>query len=387
MVEKSFLVGNGELCLDHSVRMLVPEDALSPGFYDLYFTVNSSETVKSEKKATFGYRIDEIPLTDSRPSDFEMFWRKALDKSDEIPLNSSETFIREMDDQEISKYNMEFASIPEDIYPAGKRCDKVKLYKVQFDSIGKRRIHGWLAVPNGKGPFPGMLVLPGAGCGKLPAPVEHARHGYVSLIIQIHGMDVDQEKYETPTDYLKAKSGAVEDEYYYNVYLACAQAMRYLVSRTDVDSAKLAAVGASQGGILAIVTAALRPQVKVAVSSLCYYGYWPLRDQIKYLNDKKQDGKDASSPPPFERKDARQNNLSYYDPANFAPMLRASTIMCACLSDGPSPSPTVHAVYRRLGDIRKELCWSPGTNHDFIILFERMAWQWVDKELQPLKND
>ena len=379
-IHTPFLRGEGDLCLDQSVRMAVAGDKLAPGFYDLRFTIWSGATNRMEGTATFGYRVEDIPLADTRPADFGAFWKKARETVNAVPLNPAETFVREMNDREISEYNVRNASIPEDYDPAGKRCDKVRLFKVQFDAPRGMRMHGWLAVPDGRGPFPGLLVLPGAGCSRLPAPVEHARHGYVALMLQIHGMEVDQEQYAQPKEYLQYKGGKVEDEYYYGVYMACMQAVRYLAQRPDVDPAKLAAAGSSQGGLLAIVTAGLCPEIKGVVSSLCYYGNWPCRDQIDALNRDKSDGLGAGAPP-FDRTNARQNCLSYYDAMNFSPKVRAATIMCACLCDTPSPPGTVYPVYRKLASGNKALYWSPCTNHDLMFAFERMAWRWLDEQL------
>jgi cephalosporin-C deacetylase len=223
-------------------------------------------------------------------------------------------------------------------------------------------------------------VLPGAGCAALPAPVEHARHGYIALMLQIHGMDVDQEKYESPKDYMSVKGGPPENEYFYGVCLACAQAINYLATRPDVDPGRLAVCGGSQGGFLAIATAALCPRIRAVVSDLCYYGYWPYRDHALALNTAKSNGMDVLCPP-FRRTDPRQNAMSYYDAASFAPSVKAATLMCGNLCDTPSPPTTVHAVYQRLGCKRREMAWSPGTNHELIFAFVRRAWDWLDEQL------
>ncbi len=43
-----------------------------------------------------------------------------------------------------------------------------------------------VAKPQEKGPFPAMLVLPGAGNNARPRPLEHARHDYVVLAPRHH---------------------------------------------------------------------------------------------------------------------------------------------------------------------------------------------------------
>ncbi|MCM8768193.1 MAG: hypothetical protein NC911_00685, partial [Candidatus Omnitrophica bacterium] len=187
MVEQPLASQSGEICLDQSVRFLIPEEILRPGFYDLRFTIWSTAKDKEEGRTTFGYEIDKITLVDSRPSDFAFFWAKGREEVASGPLEAEEKFIQEMEDEEISRYNRQEASLPEIPDPEGRRYKKIKVYKVSFQSPGERRLYAWLTVPVGEGPFPAMLVLPGAGNNRLPIPAEQARHGFVSLMLQIHG--------------------------------------------------------------------------------------------------------------------------------------------------------------------------------------------------------
>lgn len=378
MVERSFLAGEGEPDFDQSVTMHIPSDSLRPGFYDLAFSCYSSTTEHEDGRCTFGYCVDEIPLPATRPADFDAFWNTAAATVSQTPLNATATPVAEMDDAQIAQYNLEHAALPANYDPDGVRCHRVKVYKVQFDAPNKRRMYAWLATPDGPGPYPGLLLLPGAGCGRLPMPVEHARHGYVTLLLQIHGQDVDQPEYSSPPGYLQYLSAGygerLEEDYYYTVFQSCVQAVRYLEQRPEVDPHRLAVVGASQGGMLSMVTAALCPQVKAVVSSLCFYADFPDRDYTALLNKKRKDGVADTMPPA----DARQRYLAYFDVMNFAPRVKGATLMCACLCDTPSPVTGPYAVYRRLGKIRKELVWSPGTNHDLMFAFERRAWRWLD---------
>ena len=382
MVAKPFAEGEGEVCMDQTVRMVIPPEKLTPGFYDVHFTIHSTAKHSETGRATFGWRIEDMPITASRPKDFEAFWRKAKKQVYEVPLNAAEQFVREMTSEEVSRYNIENASIPEEYDPKGRRAEKVRLYKVQFDSTGGRRMYAWLAKPVGKGPFPTILVLPGAGSGQIAAPVEHARHGYVALMLQVHGQDVDLKKYKPIRRYEgPPEKKRIQDDKYYHVYLSCVQAVRYLRSRDDVDADRLAVAGGSQGGLLTVVTAALCPdEVKAAASSICYWGYLPFWDHVRALNKRGSDGVDEPAPP-FDRNHRHQNIQSYYDAMNFAPMVKAPIVMSVCMIDTASPVTTVYAIYQNLGNVPKELHWSPGTHHDLMFAFERRAWRWFDEHL------
>jgi len=375
--------GTGAPELDQSLKVSIPTAGLAPGFYDLTVHVSNALHEAEEGKATFGWRITDMPIARTRPADFADFWRTAVQRVDATPLHADETLICTMADSEISQYNEAKASIPADMYPEGKRAGEVTVYKIHFDAPSGRRLTAWLAVPAGPGPFPGLAVFPGAGNAPLPMPVEHARHGYVSLILQIHGMDVDAapEQYASAIPgylrFLSSEYGErLEEDYYYDVILGCLQAIRYLASRPDVDAKRLAVAGASQGGMLSLITAALCPEVKAVVSNLCFYGYFPYRDYTAALNTAKSAGE--TNIPPVNLTDPRTRYQSYFDVMNFAPQVKGAVLMGACLCDTPSPITTVYAIYRNLGPGTHRILWSPGLNHDLVVAHERKAWQWLD---------
>ncbi|HNS32783.1 MAG TPA: hypothetical protein PKN36_07405, partial [bacterium] len=244
MVKKSFKEGTGETCLDRSVRIVVPSEGLSPGFFDLHVRVYITDAEWEEGFSTFGYRIDEMSLTQTTPPDFQEFWKDAVSELEKEPLNPEIEFICEMNDSEISSYNVNKASRPEDYDPEGKKFDRISVYKINFNAAGQR-FYGWLTVPVGKGPFPALLIVPGAGIGRQPIPAEQARHGFVTLMLQVYpGLDVDLEKYPRIPEYMKYnKQGFPEkitDEYYLRMFQGCVQAVNYLKTRTDVNSSRIA---------------------------------------------------------------------------------------------------------------------------------------------------
>jgi len=382
MVNKSFLKGTGETCLDRSVRVVVPSEKLLPGFFDLKVKVYVTEQEHVEGLSTFGYRVEDMEFTENMPKDFESFWEEAKDKVKNESLNIIEEFECEMDDAQISKYNLEEASRPEDYDPEGKKYNKIRAYKISF-TAGGQRFYGRLSVPIGEGPFPGLLVVPGAGIGKVPIPAEQARHGFVTLMLQIHpNLELNHKSGIKIPEYLKYivrdYPNEIKDEYLYNVFLGCIGAVNYLKQRKDVDPKKIAVAGQSQGGMLSLITAALSKDVTAVVSTLTAFGYWPFREYVKRVNRTETSGWPKIVKPPFSVYDKRIKYLSYYDTMNFAKYVKCPVMILACLCDRVTPVTTAYCVHKNIAGSSK-IYFSPNTNHDFIISFEKLAWRWLQE--------
>jgi cephalosporin-C deacetylase-like acetyl esterase len=123
-----------------------------------------------------------MAVADTRPADFKAFWDSAKAKLAKIPLDAKEGPMQTLGPKEINDYNLTSACLPPDYDPDGHRAEQVESCKVDFAGPDGGRVYGWLARPAGKGPFPAMLVLPGAGFAARSRTLEHARHGYVTLV-------------------------------------------------------------------------------------------------------------------------------------------------------------------------------------------------------------
>jgi cephalosporin-C deacetylase-like acetyl esterase len=209
---------------------------------------------------------------------------------------------------------------------------------------------------------------------------------------------VDLEKYPPVAGYYEGvQYDPPEAYYYYRVHLRCVQAVRYLLSRPDVDPNRVVIVGGSQGGRLGIVTAALEPRVAAVVSAI------PNSSHLSYLDWARACGavanlypKRTDQPPPATWQDGLDTPLApladtpvqrcfaYYDPMNFAPDVRCPILVNCGLIDPISPPTSVWAAYLRLGATHKRIVALPGLAHDWSPEFDRQAWRWLDQVLaQP----
>jgi len=361
---------------DNSFLIEAPGPQLAPGFYDLRVKVQLTDTQFLEGVTTFGWRVEEMPVLPRRPADFDAFWQAALQKIDAIPAEPECVHAFTLRGKEIDAYNLASACLPENYDPEGCRFAEVEVYRVRVPSYAGKTVEGWYAKPAGPGPFPTILVLPGAGNNARPAPVEHARHGYAALDVQVHGFPVDAKEYPQPpvdgTDGPEAMN-------HYGLYLNALQAAWALRKLPGANPEQMAVLGGSQGGRLTFVVAALDPAVKVAVAAITHYAYLPWLHWTERMNADGLPGTEGFGCDALESREPARAD-SYLDVLNFAPLVRAPMLMNAGLIDAVSPATGIFAAFRLLTG-KKEIVPLPNTAHDWSPAFDRYAWRWLRENL------
>ena len=383
MAETPFITGTVLPAMDESFKISIPTAGLQPGFYNVNVKVIMTATQSMNVTSVFGWKADEIQFVNVVPKDFESYWKGEKAKVDATPLDLHVVLDHKMTSAEISKYNVEHAALPEDYDPEGEKVQEIEVYKVDWASpVGPgKRTYGWFAKPVGPGPFPTLLVLPGAGNNPRPIPAEHARHGFASLDVNVHNDKVDM----TDDQYRKMDYGrpfTTPDDYWaHEVYLNAMQAVDALVLLPGVDKNKIAVMGGSQGGRATVVVAAMDPRIKAAIPAIAHFDNVPYLSWIQGLNKAHDPGNR-----PFTEKDVVNDDAmrvqSYYDVANFAPWIKSSVLMNAGLIDGASYPMGTFQVFHNLKQAKsKKIIPMPNIAHDWSPYFDRYAWRWLDETL------
>ena len=273
------------------------------------------------------------------PKDFDNYWDKALKECN----------------------NLEYSLEPAEFSAPGVRCQY--LY---FTGVGGAKVCCKFLYPeNVTGKIPGIAMFHGYSMDsggwfeKLP----YAYAGYAVLAMDVRGqMGGSEDNHQVHGNTLRGhiirglSTGDPEKLFFRNVFLDTAQVAKILMSMDFVDENRIGATGASQGGALALVCAALEPKVKKTAPIypfLCdYKRTWEMDlfkgayEELSYYIRNRD--------PRHQHMDEMFEMLGYIDVANLTPRIKAETYMFLTLMDDICPPSTQFAAYNRI--VAKKSC-------------------------------
>ena len=353
----------------------VPADGLAlpagkrtePGFTRLI--VSATLDGKTEREScTLGFEPGLIRPTQTEPADFDAFWEKQKAELAKIPAEPQLTPLPELSTTNVEVFHWSIQNVG--------------------NWEGHSRMYGILAVPRGTGPFPAVLVVPGAGVRGYKGQVALAAKGVITLEIGIHGLPVNlaPEVYAALSraglnNYQFSNLDDRNNYYYRRVYLGCLRANDYLTSLPKWDGKNLLVSGYSQGGMLSIVTAGLDSRVTALAAAFPAYC-----DVTGYLHGRAggwpgifrpdRDGKLQMLTPD----EPRLVTTSYYDAVNFAKRVKVPGFYSFGYNDNVCPPTSMFAAYNSI-TAPKQLVISPEQSHHLSAPQLKLRSEWVDAKL------
>jgi cephalosporin-C deacetylase len=322
VTEATVVVGSGPVTVAGGTMKV-------PGFVRLVATtVVDGRTYRGV--GTAGFAPERIQPTQINPPDFDSFWDGERARLAKLPIDAKWT------------------PLP-DYGTADAECSQVNLQNVGV-TTGTSRLYGILCMPRAPGKYPALLSVPGAGVRPYRGLAELAGRGLITFQIGIHGIPViqPQEVYDSLAQgglsgYPIFGLDSRERYYYRRVYVGTLRANDFLTSLPQWDGRNLGVAGGSQGGALAIVTAALDRRVTRLAA------FFPaLSDVTGYLNQRAGGWPHmfrAAEGPTAHRDDAKIKTTQYYDVVNFARRVTAPGLYSWGFNDETCPPTSMYSAY------------------------------------------
>ncbi|MFD4960149.1 acetylxylan esterase [Microbacterium sp. NPDC058389] len=288
--------------------------------------------------------VDE-PTTQTEPSDFDAFWAGTLAETRRHPLDVT-------------------------IEPRPTRLAVIDVFDVTFRGFGGTPIHAWLRVPHGAtAPLPGLVQFFGYGNGRGHAlrDLRWAAAGYAHLVVDARGQghgDTDDDHPDggpSAGGFLTRGIRSPSEYYYRRVYADAVRAVDALRSLDLVDAGRVGAMGASQGGGIALAIAGLVPDLAVAIVQapfLCELDRaadlsveHPYALLTQYFADRRLDTA------------AALDTLRYFDGVNHAKRATAPALLSTGLRDGIAPPGTVLPAFTAYAGPKQIVLW-PYNGHE-----------------------
>ena len=335
----------------------------APGFTDLVLkaTVDGEATQHHVK---VGYDVDKILPFTKMPDDFGNFWKQTLDEMHKTPLS----YTREL---------------------AKEYCtDKIDCWLIRLQIDKEHSMFGYLFMPKdreGK-KLPAAFSPPGAGVKTIRFPMRHKYYpedGFIRLEVEIHGLDprLSESTFKDITsafaskdnDYFTNRIDNREAYYMLHVYAGMVRWTDFLCSLPEWDGKNLAVQGGSQGGALALVTAALDPRV-----TACCVNHPALTDMAAYTDKGRTGGYPHFKPSLLTPQVV--NVLQYYDVINFCRIVKCPVRMTWGYNDNVCPPTTSYAAWNTL-TCPKECVITPVNEHWTSERMEKEHEEWIKSKI------
>jgi len=301
-------------------------------------TAGSSAATAAELRFGFVVAPKSLRAKPDPPADFAAFWHRTERELSKVPL-----------DPEVEKT------------PAVSDA-RAECFHSSYSSWGGARVHAWYCRPKVSGRYPAVLISPWYGERQIPPPIDWADQGVAALWYQGRGYGVDQSSYPVDNGYYSLLGIASPRTYVYRAMVCHGlRGLEFLRARPEVDAAHLGTAGASQGGGLSLILAALDPGVAAVAANFPFLS--DIRDSLRsaarspyadiagYMREHPAD------------KASVLKTLSYFEVLNLAGHVRVPVFVETGLMDRTCPADGVIAMFNALASREKSLRAFPTADH------------------------
>jgi cephalosporin-C deacetylase len=283
-----------------------------------------------------------------KPPDFDAYWERGLS---------------------------ELASTPAklELRPHPNPATFAECFDLWFTGVGGARIHAQYLRPRANGPHPAILKFHGYSMNAWDwfDKLAWVAQGFVVAALNVRGQggpseDVGGVSGTTLRGHIIRGLGDHPDKLLFRqIFLDTVRLAQVVMEQPEVDSSRVAASGASQGGGLTLACAALEPRIWRAAPVypfLCdYRRVWEMDlardayDELAYYFTRFD--------PTHEHEDEVFTRLGYIDVQHLADRITGKVQMTTALMDMICPPSTQFAAYNKIR-AQKEMVLYPDFGHD-----------------------
>ncbi|MBR2374521.1 MAG: acetylxylan esterase [Lentisphaeria bacterium] len=269
------------------------------------------------------------------PEDFQKFWQNALAKQEMFPAN--------FHSEELTSFSDE----------------KFQVFLLECDTVNNQKCYAHLRMPRNKSNIPMLVYYDGAGpslCNEYF--MLHCKTAYRYLSDEVAHLAIFTHPYRPPmtrkehenihkeyVDSLGSGSSywnsglekGVEHTFFYRAILGAVRMCNIVSEMPEIDKTHITCLGGSQGGGFGIFITALCPHINAVCS-----GVPAFCDCGGFLAGHHS----TTSENPVLRK--YYKHMRYFDPANFAPMIKVPVYMSCGFIDTTCQPSGIYAVYNEL---------------------------------------
>ena len=274
------------------------------------------------------------------PPDFDSFWTRTLGEAREHDL-----------DAQFEPYDAGLAAF--------------EVFDVTYAGFGGHRVKGWYIKPRGV-PGNGDCVVKFIGYnGGRGFPHEHLlwpASGRPVLVMDTRGQGSGWSRGDTAdpvgsepsqAGFMTRGIGSPGTYFYRRVYTDGVRAVEAARSRAEVDPARIAVTGGSQGGGISLAVAGLVPTVKAVMSDVPYLTDFPRSVGLAQRDPYNEVSRFLSVH--RDKVETAFETLRYFDTINFVPKARAHGLFSVALMDTICPPSTVYAAYNAFAGASKQI--------------------------------
>lgn len=280
------------------------------------------------------HELQEYRGINPRPGDFDTFWDNGLKELDNLKAHVE---LKPVD--RLGNVNAE-------------------LFDLTFTGVGGARVYAKYLRPKGAKNCPAVIHFHGysGNSGDWNDKLNWVNEGFAVAALDCRGQggrseDNSQVTGNTREGHLiRGLDGPPEKFLLRQIFLDTAQLARIVMAQPEVDPARVASMGGSQGGALALVCAALEPRVRKCVSVYPFLSDYKRVWEMDLAKDAYADIKAylRRFDPLHERVDEMFTKLGYIDVQHLAPRIKADVLMAITLMDNICPPSTQYAAYNKI---------------------------------------